>query len=152
MKVNAEQLNYMLDKGATKNKAWYMIQKVRLHLGEIKDINAEVKIDANPSVDVDEFDKFHGLHIRAAMEDIYNNALKRPAFKKYLFHDVPEQELGRTFKKPTEKPKKIVRLKPALRSLMNPEDLKKVDEYWQENFAGKRYTNLLDKVTPNFKP
>lgn len=152
MKVNANQLKYLLSKGASKERAWYMIQKVRLHLNQIKDINAEKKIDSNPSVDVDEFDKFYGLQIRFAMEDIYNNALKRPAFKKYLLHDIPEQELGREFKKVTDTPKKTIRLKPALRSLMNPKDLEKVNEYWQEHFAGKQYTHLLDKVTPNFKP
>lgn len=149
-KVSANQIKFLL-KGSSHN-AWAKIMKVKEKLGESTSVEGDSGIIKNPSVDVDEFDKYHGLQIRMAMEDLYNNALTRAAFKKYLLHDIPEQKLGEVFKN-GKLPPKAIRLPTALRGLLSPETISAINDYWNKNFAGKTYLHHSNKdLKPNFKP
>jgi hypothetical protein len=149
-KVTARQIQFLLKENP--DKAWMMVMQVRKALDKSVNVFAEKDINNNPSVDVDEFDKHHKLQIGMAMEDLYNNALIRPAFKKYLLHDIPEQKLGEVFKN-GKLPPKTIRLPSVLRSLLSPESLSRIDEYWNKHFAGKPYLHHSDKdLKPNFKP
>jgi len=149
MKVTASQIKFLLKESP--DKAYYMVMKAKEFAGESVSMKGDKGIIKNPEVDVDKFDECHKLEIRKAMEDIYNNALIRPAFKKYVLHDIPEEALGQIFKD-GKQPPKTIRLPAALRSLMSPVDLQKVEDYWFKNFQGKKYQNTINELRPTFKP
>lgn len=149
MKVTANQIQFLLKE--SRDKAFYMVMKAKEFAGEKVSMVGDKGIVKNPEVDVDTFDQCHKLEIRKAMEDLYNNALIRPAFKKYVLHDIPEEALGQIFKD-GKQPPKTIRLPTALRSLMSPQDLQTVQEYWDKHFAGQKYLNTISKLRPNFKP
>lgn len=149
MIITARQVQFLLKESP--DKAWMMVMQVRKHLDPSVNILGDKDVIKDPNVDVEEFDKYHKLEIKRAMEDIYNNALIRPAFKKYVLNDIPETALGQIFKD-GKNPPKTIRLPAALRSLMSPGDLQKVSDYWYKNFQGQKYQNTINELRPTFKP
>jgi hypothetical protein len=97
------------------------------------------------SVDSDEFDIEYGTSLTFAAKDIVENCLNRNAYKKWLMHDWPLDQLEK------EKPTKKIQLPVALRRLIKPEDREIIKRYWEQNFSDYVSSNWTKKYTPVFE-
>ena len=142
--INAKQLAYILGVSVTNAN-----KKI---CSAMYDNYAKAKIESemndNCQIEIDLLEKKTGIPIRMAVEDIRLRALERKAFAKFLMRDYPEQQLN------VSKPKKTIRLPEGLRSLLNPETLEQIQEYWNKNYYGKKMPKWHDSVDykPELKP
>lgn len=126
--IQPQQLAFLL--GIKKNAAKRM-------LCSIKNIeNPKLYTDYEVRISVEEFEKRKNIPIKMAIEDLYNNALTRPAFKKYLI-EYPLDKL-----KPNSKGEypKTVRLPYILKSMLSIETLEQLSKIWHD-----KYSSLVPK-------
>lgn len=127
-KINAKQLAFLL--GISQKNANYKI--LYCLFDNIEQVKIESSMNDNWSVDSELFESKTGIPVKMALNDLYNNALKRKSFAKYLLKDYIEECLN------VPKPKKKIRLPEVPRSMLSPETISQVSTYWEKNYYGKR--------------
>jgi hypothetical protein len=100
------------------------------------------------TADADVVTKEVGFYVAKAMDDLYYNALKRPAFKKWILYDYPCKQLNAK-----ETPKKVS-LPPGLKIMLSDEVIEEVKRYWNERFSDYRSPDWDENkvVTIIFEP
>lgn len=127
MKIDSRQLAFVL--GITKKDATIKILRaLRLDGQNYKEIDYE--FHPNISADVKIVEKHEKIDLEFAINDIRENALKRPGFRKYLLYDYPNKKIESHKTIP-----KTLSLPPALRSLLSEETLKEIKDYWIDHFS-----------------
>lgn len=104
----------------------------------------------NPNLRI-EIEKLKGLFvidIAKAIEDIRENALSRPTFKKWLMNDYPLTKMK------VDVPPKKVRLPAGLRSLLKESDLEQIESQWNRRFKNLYFPEWNETVDyyPILKP
>jgi hypothetical protein len=139
MKINAQQLAFLLSI-PKKDAKIKILRSLRKDGQEYKESDHE--FHPNPSAEIEIIEKHEKLKIKQAVENIKNNALTSPAYKKYLLYDYPTKRIGAIVDKEDKKENKeekitrpkTVRLPPVLRSLLSEENLNQIEDYWNKNF------------------
>lgn len=80
--------------------------------------------------------------LQRSVDDIVNNYLVRPATRKWILCDYPEQQIRKHEEAGTPKP---VRIPPALRSMLRPEIMQEILKEWQDRHNISVYTGLVEK-------
>jgi hypothetical protein len=145
MILNNKQIAYLT--GKTQDQAKTMILNL-IHNDNhqyVKQTRSDIDI---VHVDSRYFDDKFKTNVTFFAEDIFKNALNRPAFKRYILSELPIQIMSQ------KKPPKIIKISPpALRSLMNDDDIKKVKEYWTSRYSHIEMSIWEDKnYSPVFEP
>ncbi len=140
--IDSKQLAYVL--GMTHKKAKVTMLRAKNPNASEEQIAVDFTVSDVLVADIDEFEKATGIQLRAAVDDIVNNSLKRAASRKRILQDYPLSKLK------TEKPPKQVRLPAELRSMLSKEDLDEIESYWRKNHEGKKFTEWNDSV--NYYP
>ena len=142
--INAKQLAFIL--GTTVSAA---NKKIMLALHEnYHQAKLESEMNPNGSINIELYEKKTGIPLRMAVDEIRLRALERKSYAKFLLRDFPEQQLN------VEKPPKTIRLPEGLRTLLSPQTLEKVSEYWNGHYYGKRMSKWHKSVDymPELKP
>ena len=98
------------------------------------------------SVDSEEFDKKYGTSLTFAANDIVNNCIKRPAYKRWLFIDWPKKLLD------SSSPPEKIQLPTHLRRLVSEQDKETIKRYWEQNLSMYVSPYWTVKYTPIFEP
>lgn len=88
------------------------------------------------------------IDLEKAIEDIRENSMTRPAFRKWLMVDHPLSKIA------VSRPPKTVRLPRGLRSLLKEKDLLEIEAYWNNRFANVHFSEWNQSVDyyPILKP
>lgn len=78
--------------------------------------------------------------LQVMIDDIRNNYLKRPATRKYILADFPEKQIQLAEKAGKQAPYKIA-VPPALKSFLNQESLRTIENEWRSRFNEKYAPN-----------
>jgi len=145
MILNNKQIAYLT--GKTQDQAKTMILNI-IHGDNHDYVKYTRKSIDIVHIDSKDFDNKFNTSVGLFAEDIFKNSLKRPAFRKYILSELPLQTMNQ------KKPPKIIKISPpALRSLMNDEDVKKVKEYWTSRYSHLRMSIWEDRnYSPVFEP
>jgi len=116
--------------------------------GDYAQAKIEHEINPDGEIDAELFEKKTGIPVVFALKDLRENALKRPAFKKYLLNDYPEKMLN------VARPPETVTLTPALRELLSDEVVSEIDRYWNKNYYKVKFSKWEKSVDywPEFRP
>ena len=145
--ITSKQLAYLIQK--THINAMKVILRAKRKSGEkVKESDWEFMTEVTADVDV--VSKEVGFDVGMAMDDLYNNALTRPAFKKWILHDYPMKKLN------AKEPPKKVSLPAGLKSLLNPDVVDEVEKYWNDHFGDYKNPEWDEKkqeeINIKFKP
>lgn len=105
-------------------------------------------VNSNLRIEIDKIKDLFVIDIAKAIEDIRENAITRPTFRKWLMHDYPLSKLKTPF------PPKKLRLPAGLRSMLKEQDLAQVEEQWNSRFKNLHFTEWHESVDyyPILKP
>jgi hypothetical protein len=97
--------------------------------------------------DIEIVSKETNADIEMAVNDIRENSLKRPAFRKWILYDYVSEKLkGKT-------PPKKISLPPALKSLLPEEAVSYIRDFWNEKFSNYKNPDWSDDdVSIKFEP
>lgn len=148
MKINEKQLAFIL--GISQRNAKIKILRAKgremVKAGEKLEHPLELDHGYYTTVEIESsvITDYEGVDIDFAIKDIYENALKRPGYRKYLLYEYPVSKMDK------KDPTRIISLPVALKSMLSDESVETIKEYWEKNLS----SFVSDKwpISLNYKP
>lgn len=142
--INAIQLAFLL--GISQRKANKMIAIVRF--GNREQAQTEIKLNKNLHCNAELLQKYFLFDINEVLNNVKYRALKSTGMAEYLLQSYPLSKLM------VSTPKKTIRLRPALRTLLSRETLNEIEAYWHEKYSLQRFPEWNDSIHyfPVLKP